>query len=90
MRAYIIEKLRKNLILVLGIDGLPKEVTRTSYDCSEVPQLVQLLQSSNAPAVNFAAYPRVLYKDYDTKNALFESQAITNVRHFTCYSRYIN
>ena len=85
MRAYIVEKLRRHIILVLSIDGLPKEVSKTSYDRSEVPQLLQLLQSSNAPAASFATYPRILYKDYDTKKALFESQAIVNVSLRACY-----
>ena len=86
MRAYMIDTIRKNGSSIFTIPGLSGPEFRTSYDRSTVPAFVNLLKSPNAPADQFATYPRVLYEDFDTTKLLFGSQVITNVSPYTCHT----
>ena len=79
MRTYLISNVCKNAPAIFSIN-VDLTVYATSYNQSQVPQIVTLLQNPNKPFKTYPRYYPVLYKDgVIRESGLFGSATILDV-----------
>ena len=79
MRSYIISNIRRSTTEIFPVVAESK-VYAKNFNCSQIPEIMDLLRNPKKPGEAYPRYPSILYKDgVIMGNNLFRSSAIFNV-----------